>query len=207
MKTIKQYQNLISKTSGIRASYENTIKDLEKKINRYDTDLISLEEAQTLFQVVAQRTQENLRYQIEGIVQMAIDTCFPGRYSFKTLFEIKRGKTEARIVFEKNGNEIDPVDSSGGGIVDLTGFALRIACWSLGKTRNTIILDEAFKHLSVDLQPSAGHILRELSDKLKLQFIIVTHSPALNKCADRVFRVSINDGESEVTIDADAREE
>ena len=60
----------------------------------------------------------------------------------------------------------------------------------MGSTRNTIILDEPFKHLSDDLQPLGSEVLKQLSDKLKIQFIIVTHRKEITGVADKIFEVS-----------------
>ena len=81
------------------------------------------------------------------------------------------------------------MESSGGGVVDVSSFALRIATWSLSKTNNVIILDEPFKHLSNDLQSRAGEILKRLSEKLKLQILMSTHIEDIIDVADRVFEV------------------
>jgi ABC-type lipoprotein export system ATPase subunit len=67
-------------------------------------------------------------------------------------------------------------------------------------SRNVIILDEPFKCLSDGYQEKASQMLKELSDKLKLQFLVVTHSEILASHADKTFNVLINHkGISKVT--------
>jgi DNA repair exonuclease SbcCD ATPase subunit len=108
-------------------------------------------------------------------------------------FNIKRNKTEAELYFMKNGEKYDPLNSSGYGAVDIASFALRIAAWSLSsqKHSNIFILDEPFKHLSEDLQEKGMQMLHELSEKLKLQFILITHTKESDvlEYSDKVFRV------------------
>lgn len=179
--------------------------DLEKKRN----DLISLnervkllEKAQLFLQKVAQDTQSQLKIQIEDIVNMALDTCFPNEYVFELRFNIARGKTEAELVFlsQKTGRELDPMNCAGGGVVDLTCFSLRIASWALERgIDNVIILDEPFRFISRDLQARAAEVLRELSTKLGLQVVMVTHISEFIDIADKVFEVKKNsDGKSVV---------
>jgi DNA repair exonuclease SbcCD ATPase subunit len=67
------------------------------------------------------------------------------------------------------------------------------------RTRNTIILDEPFKHLSDTYQDQASAMIKELSRKLNLQFIIITHKEALTNYADKIFKVSIKNGKSQVS--------
>ena len=83
---------------------------------------------------------------------------------------------------------------SGGGAVDVAAFALRIALWKLSQmqTKNvsdTIVMDEPGRFISVDLQPKFGELIKLLSEKLSIQFIIVTHSVILSEKADKVFKV------------------
>ena len=190
MNSLNFYKDRISK-SDIKMSLlldkqKNTQEDLNGKKERQK----GLEKAQVFLQKVAQDTQGQLRYYVKDIVQLALDTCFPGEYEFDLVYEIKRGKTEAKLLFLSGEEEIDPLDASGGGVVDIAAFALRIAQWTLGSTRNTIILDEPFKHLSDDLQPLGAEVLKQLSDKLKIQFIIVTHRKEITGVADKIFEVS-----------------
>lgn len=193
---VDKYSRKIEQLKGRRAFLQKQISDLERKKEELSERLISLEEAQVFIQQVAKETQEQLRYHIEDIVQLALDAVFPDEYEFRVVFEIKRGKTEARLCFLRNGVEIDPLISSGGGVSDVVAFALRLAVWSLGKTRRVIILDEPFRYLSKDLQPKAGEMLKNLSSRLKLQMIMVTHEEEMIDIADKKFVVKlVRDGD------------
>jgi DNA repair exonuclease SbcCD ATPase subunit len=82
----------------------------------------------------------------------------------------------------------------------VASFALRIASWSMEypRLRNVIILDEPMRFLSEDLQEKASAMIKELSEKLGLQFIIITHEKELASYADKEFRVTINKGVSNI---------
>ena len=96
--------------------------------------------------------------------------------------------------------EIDPIEASGVGAIDVASFALRIASWTMAipKTRNVIILDEPMKHLSTEYQEKASAMIKELSQKLGLQFIIITHEEVLTSSADKIFEVSIRKGKTKI---------
>lgn len=182
----------------IQKDYENNKNEFELKNEKQKL----LEQAQIFLQTMAQETQSQLKFQVEDIVNSALDAVFPNEYDFQLNFEISRGKTEAQLKFlsQKTGREIDPMTASGGGVVDLTSFALRIACFALEQgTDNVIILDEPFRFISRDLQSRAGEILKTLSEKMGIQFIIVTHISEMVDVADKVFEVKKNkDGISEI---------
>lgn len=179
-------------------------KMLDEKLESTKNTLRLLEEAQAFLQKIANDTQEHLKFQIEDIVNLALETCFPDEYEFSIVFDIRAGKTEARLSFisKRTGKEIDPMNASGGGVVDLTAFALRIASYALDRDcDNVIILDEPYRFISKNLLESVAHVLKTLSERLNLQVIMVTHESAMVDCADRVFEVKKDsEGISKVTI-------
>jgi DNA repair exonuclease SbcCD ATPase subunit len=105
------------------------------------------------------------------------------------------------LFFVRDGEKIDPLEAAGVGAVDIATFALRVAAWSMEDphSRNVIILDEPFRCLSEDFQEQASMMLKELSNKLGIQFIIVTHETTLASYADKVFEVKKRKKVSKVT--------
>lgn len=163
--------------------------ELEKERIELQQKIIDIEIAQLFLQVVAQRTQSQLKVHIKDIVQLALDSVFPGEFDFDIDIQIKRGKTEIKLIFNVDGEEINPVDADGGGAVDIAAMALRIAVWGLGGTRQTIILDEPFHNLSESLQQSGAELIKEISNELGVQFIVITHRKEVAEQADKVFHV------------------
>lgn len=194
-------KNLYTQCKGIDFQIQKDIESIENKLSDNKNNFNLLIDAQAFLQDVAQKTQSKLKLQIEDIVNLALETCFPNEYEFRIDFSVSRGKTEAELIFlsKLTGNKIDPMNASGGGVVDLTSFALRIACYTLQyNINNVIVLDEPFRFISRDLQDKAGQILKSLSQKLGLQIIMVTHIPELVNVADKIFEVKKIDGISKV---------
>ena len=179
---------------------ENNQKSVKSKIESLEEKLDVIEKAREIIRIVALDTQKQLEYQISEIVSLALASVFEEPYKLKLNFLEQRGKTEAVITFERNNQECNPLTASGGGAVDVACMALRLSLWSLQqkRTRNTIILDEPFKCLSKDLSEKAGQLLKMLSDKLGIQFILVTHDQNIVPYADKVFKVSKNNNYSKV---------
>ena len=201
---IENIKKLFHSCKGIDLQLQKDIKECQQKKINLQKQLKLLEEAQAFLQKIAQETQQHLKFQIEDIVNLALETCFPGEYIFQVQFNISRGKTDAELIFldQKTGRPVDPMNASGGGVVDLTTFALRIACYALEQgTDNVIILDEPFRFISRDLQQRAGEILKTLSDRMKLQIIMVSHIGEIIDVADKVFEVKKNEaGISKIKI-------
>lgn len=197
---MSSYRDRLSRFKG---QYEVLDQQLQKTSKAIDA-LIKLrenvEKAQAVIITVAQQTQEQLKYQIESIVSMALEAVLPEPYKFEMDFDIKRSQTEVSCWFVRDGERIRPLDAAGGGAVDIASFALRVTMWSLGKTRPTIVLDEPVKFVSRDLQSRAGLMMKELSEKLGIQFIVVSHDQSIIEGADRTFEVKLSQGRSSLTV-------
>lgn len=201
---VKQLRALYDQAKVLDLQTLRDKKKLEADKDAMTNKMKLLEEAQAFLQKVATDTQQHLKFQIEDIVNLALETCFPGEYEFSIVFDIRAGKTEASLSFisKRTGREIDPMNASGGGVVDLTAFALRIASYALDRDcDNTIILDEPYRFISKNLLESVANVLRTLSERLNLQIIMVTHETAMVDVADRLFEVKKDDeGVSRVTV-------
>ena len=140
-------------------------------------------ESQKIVQDVARNVQQKAHEQIASVVSRCLSSVFgeDDAYEFRILFEQKRGRTEAKLVFVRDGIDIDPTTAAGGGVIDVAAFALRLACLLLSQPprRRFLCLDEPFKMLSKQYQPRIRTLLEELSRELNVQIVFTTHNPAL----------------------------
>jgi DNA repair ATPase RecN len=178
----------VSKHQILAKEESERIDVLVKRLDEMEQEIGGIEEAQEIAQHVALATQEELKVRLSDLVSSALQAVFETPYQFEIEFEHKRGGTEARLMFVRDGLEIDPLTEAGGGVVDVASFALRLACILLSRPAvgRTVFLDEPFKFLSRDMQPRAGELLEELSKKLSIQFVLVTHETDLGLDPDVV---------------------
>lgn len=201
--SLKEIRTKLEQRKGQQQQLLIDKEDVDDTIETLDKEIKYSEQAQIIIQTVAKQTQQELEYHISDIVSMALDAIFDKPYRFKIKFVIKRNKTECELLFERNGEEFDPMEDSGGGVVQVAAFALRISLWTLQqpRSRNVIILDEPFTFLhNVDYISRAATLLKELSKKLNLQFIIVTDIKELTEEADKIFQVKLKKGISKIEI-------
>jgi len=200
MSEITELRTKLTRLQGKQEQLSETIKRIRLLRKAQKQNLIWHEQAREVIRSAGLATQEQLQYHISDITSLALEAVFPDPYELIVDFVHRRNKTECDLVFQRNGERVDPITASGGGAIDVASFALRIASWAMmnPRTRNTIILDEPFKHLSTDLLARAGVMLDEISKKLKLQIIMVTHSEELAETGDTVFTVSMQKGISNV---------
>lgn len=197
---VKAFRTLLEQRKGKRLQIEESILKLKKETRETKRELTRYEQAREVIREVGIKTQEQLQYHIGDITSLALEAVFNDPYKLVAEFVQRRNKTECDLYFVRGESKVDPLSASGGGAVDVAAFALRIASWSMmrPKTRPVIILDEPMRFLSVDLQERASMMIKELSTRLGLQFIIITHEPTLATYADKVFTVTNKKGISKV---------
>jgi DNA repair exonuclease SbcCD ATPase subunit len=197
---IQTLRNRLEQQKGQLQQVENSLLTLQTELKEKGRSLRQHEQAKEIIREVGLKTQMQLQVSISDITSLALEAVFPDPYELKVEFVQRRNKTECDLYFVRDGNKIDPLTASGVGAVDVASFALRIASWSMmqPRTNNTIILDEPFRFLSKNYQEQASLMLKEISKKLGLQIILVSHEEALTENVDKVFNVGIRKGISYV---------
>lgn len=198
--TPQQIRYKLEQLKGQRQQLSKDIQTTSKRMSQLKQEAVYAEDARAIIHEVAQTTQKELEYHISEIVTLALSAVFDNPYKMVLEFVQRRNRTEADILFEREKERIRPIDAAGGGAVDVAAFALRVAMWTLKRprSRNTLILDEPLRFLSRDLMPRAAAMLSEVSKKLGLQIIMVSHSPELIEGADKYFEIEMRKGVSYV---------
>jgi DNA repair exonuclease SbcCD ATPase subunit len=154
---------------------------LERERKMYD-DLLQrrevVQEANSVLQVICAQIQTTVHHSVSDIVTRCLRAVFgEGSYEFQILFEQKRGKVEAVMQFVRNGEIYDPMTQSGGGVLDVAAFGLRLSALLLSSNRyrRVLILDEPFRFLSVEYRCRIRDLIETLAKELDFQFIMITH--------------------------------
>ena len=192
MSSVQYFRQRLEQEKGKRQQVEESLSRTKDEVSQLQRSLADHEEAREIIRMVGLKTQEQIQYHISDVTTLALESVFPDPYQLKVEFVQRRNKTECDLKFVRDNYEIDPMEASGVGAIDVASFALRIASWSMShpRSRNVILLDEPFRCLSKNYQPYASEMLKELSRQLNLQLIITTHEEALAESADRIFEVT-----------------
>jgi ABC-type sugar transport system ATPase subunit len=190
-KIVAARTKLAMATESVKSAEDSLGKSAQLK-----QDLLAM---QAIVQSTAMDVQQQLKYNIESIVNLMMDALFPQMYEFKLVFEVKRNKTECRLVLVEDGNEIDPLDSTGGGLADCLATALRIALLIISNKSKVLILDEIGKFVSADKREDFFEIIKKISKDLDIQIIMVTHDQQAINIADKVIKIVKDNGVSRVS--------
>lgn len=197
-----EIEKIKSKFIAFRTECKMILNDIDIKEKEYDSLKEyneNLQKARAIVASAGKYTQTYLKEYIENMITTALGAVFEDDYQFIIEFNIQRNKPEAKISLKIRGEETDPRDSCGGGILDIASFALRVVLWSIEnpKSDNVIILDEAFKFLHGNLE-NASKLLQKLSKDLNIQFIIISQLEELSQFADKTFQIYHNGEFSEI---------
>jgi len=198
---VQTYSAWVEGRKAQRTLLLEQIKSLEDKIFTNKKEGEEWIKARWVLSEVIKLTQSRIKDYMEHMVTLAIQAVYGDQFKFIADFEIKRNKSEVLLrVQEEDYEPYVPKEDSGVGMVDVIGFALRIVLWSLQKprSRNVIILDEPMKNMG-KLMTVGAQMIKEISKKMGLQIIIITHEPELVEIADKAFNVEKIEGVSEVT--------
>ncbi len=176
--TMSSWRRIADKALARRQHLTERVKEEQNSLILAEKELIYVQEAQQLCQILSQKIQQSAHEQISRVVSQCLRAIFQeDPYNFRIIFERKRGKTEARLTFEREGNEVDPRNGIGGGCLDVSAFALRIACLSctVPAPRKLIVLDEPFRFLKPPefYGPRIVEMINTLSEELNMQIIMV----------------------------------
>ena len=164
-------------------SVQTSLKREQEQLQQVQVKKDISAQANTILQAVFAQIQENVHKTISDIVTRCLQAVFGEEaYEFKIAFEQKRNKIEAEIQFIKNGEIFHPMTQSGGGVLDVAAFGLRLSAVLLtlvNRKRRILILDEPFRFLSVEYRPKIRDLIQQLAEELDFQFILITHAKEL----------------------------
>ena len=180
-----------SRLQGIRQARIAQRDQARSEMDRLTQRKKDIDAAVAIIQGVAAATQDQLRVRLEDITQTALDVVFPGSYTFKVEFTPRRGRTEVDMWLDKDGTRMDPLDSNGGGVVDVISLALRICCLTLSTNARVLLLDEPFKFIRGRARQRLGDMLKAISRRLGIQVVMVADVSDTGIIPDREFRVGM----------------
>jgi DNA repair exonuclease SbcCD ATPase subunit len=192
------YQTLkdnFQKAIARREFHISEVKKYKTSITFLEQEFIAAKTAQLYLQKKAEETQQNLEYRISNLVSTALSAVFDDPDKFRVKFVQRRGKTECDLMFIKNDQETEFV---GGGVRDITCFALKITFLLMSKNKKNnrlvFITDEPFRNLhGKKEQENCSDMAKMLSKECNLQILMISDVEEVNKAADKIFHVEMID--------------
>ena len=177
---VKTMQHTVSQLVARKAILLEELTSVDSQRKELATELGNLQDAQAEHQQLAEFVQNKVNTYISETVTDCLQIVFGPTVEFKVVFEKKRGRTEGRFVFKKDGRLTDPINADSGGMAQIAAFILRCICIQMTSRRKVIFLDEPFGGVDEEKTPLIRELLDSLSEEFDMQIIIVTHNEALH---------------------------
>jgi hypothetical protein len=179
MVDLQAYRQTIDTVADRRRQALASVKREEFAIQDVEVRLESVGKAQEIVQRIAQGIQQQVHERISRVVSLCLSAVFDDPYEFSIRFDRKRGKTEAKMVFSRDGMELDdePLREIGGGVVDITALALRASCILMSRPapRRFLSLDEPFSNVRGERNKARTRkMVERLVDDLGFQVVLNT---------------------------------
>lgn len=190
MLSVDDLKKLSAELETERRQLEKGLQVLEENKKKEQVYVEEATKIRDLIIAVTESMSHDIKEKLSSIVSTALSSVWDVPPSFKMELVTRRNQLEVDIFYEEDGKQYN-TKNSGGGVKDVTSFALKVGMWSLSSEnlRPTFVMDEPFKDVSPDLQHRVGDLLKKLSDELGIQFIMVSHAEDINISADKTFIV------------------
>lgn len=143
-----------AKAAAIRRGHMlalNAIEAERANLVRYNEARRAAESLASLVSEAAQAAQMQFAGIVAGVVTESLNSVYPDNpYEFRMEFRESAGKTVVDTLLYRDGDPLDPMSSTGGGVWHILAFALRVSILILtatDTTRKLLVLDEPFAFL------------------------------------------------------------
>lgn len=193
---LQKIRNQLERNRGRYQSIRERLDSSHKQKGELEVRQHSLEKATIIIQEVSKLTQQEVEFHVSDLVSHGLAAVFDDPYTYRLEYTLRRDRTEADQYWERGDSHFLP---NGGGVRDVSAFALHIACVVLSlmqkrEVKPILILDEPTRCLKPSaLQERAGIMIQEISETLGIQIILITHDSALSDQADKVFEIKLDE--------------
>lgn len=200
MTTLSRYKTFLAETRAKKQVLGQQVSAIQEELLQLKTRLGHLVRAQEVMNSVSVLAQTEFKGVVEGLVTEALHYVFGDNYEFEIESTVSRNQAEAQMWVVIDGSKHSLKDELGGGVVDVCSFVLKVTFWALqvNRTEPVLIFDEPLKNIDSGRLEAIGVMIKSLSERLGVQYIIVTHEQELAAIADVSYRVILTDGVSSV---------
>jgi len=188
---IAAFHSVASQARQQHAYEEQSLSRLHSKIAQIETDKAQLVMAIGLIDRCIQIISANGIGKIESIVSGGLQMVFGDKTMGLVLNKKDGARGSSYELLMRHGDFIGkPMDSFGGGPVNVISFLLRVVMVKRFKLAKFLALDEAFNNVSEGHLGLVSEMLQKLCHDHGFTILAVTHQPVLARAADRVYRIT-----------------
>ena len=172
---LERVDDLNTKITGLKARREAVSDQLvadQQQMAELETKKAHLVKSVAVLDVLTQKVAEKGIGRVETVVSQGLGLVFGSNVS--CVLEKKDGargatyKVKIKVVTDQGEIIGDPMESFGGGPVNVTSFLLRVLMLHRFKLARFMVLDETFNNVSEEYLPAVSSLLKSLADEIIL---------------------------------------
>lgn len=181
-----KYAGLVGRLRGKEERLEE-LRNAERR-NTEEARVVN-DASRLLLEIAVEHQGEVLRF-LNGLVTSGLRDVFGDHVEVEFREETRSNQRAIDIILLIDGVEADIPEGVGGGLADMVALLVQLSSLYLrrGEVGQIIFLDEGLKHLGEEYRPSAARVIQEISKRLGIQVIFVTHQEEFVEVADCVYR-------------------
>jgi len=202
---IRDLRNSLTRLQGRRDAIVSRLSSVEAEILRLSVEEEVLDRVCSLFRLLIDREVVDNAQMAERLLSEGLKTIFDDLdLRVRSEVDIQRGKVSVdlfTVQVQPNGvtTEASSTDAFGGSVSVIQSILLRVVVLMRRGMRPVLLLDESLAAVAEQYVPRVGLFLSELSKRLGLDVLVVTHNPTLVEASDRAYRIRKDSGEAVFT--------
>ena len=179
-----------------RQALNNELSSVNLKLAEDESTLSLIEKSLSALQKLTDLKKKETTKKIEDIISYGLQTIFEdSSYQFKIVDSIKRKQVvyDFRVYSDafKSEDGVSILDSRGGGVIAVVSFLLRLLllCMVDKKAERFLALDEPFTALSKNYHENLVQVVKQITEKLGVQMLVVSHQESLDSFGDVVYEL------------------
>lgn len=151
-------------------------KAMREKLRIAEQEIADYEAINAILECAQQAEHESTIGVYEKLLTALIEDTLDNNRKIKMNLAIERGMPALEIYSEKEEGKLEDIYSSNGGSINnIVSVGLRAISLIRSKKRRLLILDESDCWLKGDYIPKFGAVIRQLSERLGIQIVMISH--------------------------------
>lgn len=198
-KRLERVHSIILKNRIERDVNESMMMKLELDIADKQEFSETLLKVVELFKSLGGSHEKDLLEKLGRFVNYGLSVVFGGHGKFTPMMSVEGKDVRVDFFIEVDGTLCGVTDAKGGGIAEVVSILLQLFFMVVMRGKgvgDVLIIDTALVHLSDQYHEKMSALLKELCDRLEIQIVLMIHSAAFGKYADKLYLFEQENGKT-----------
>jgi DNA repair exonuclease SbcCD ATPase subunit len=186
---IAELQDKLSRLEGFYEALKTRKQELIKETENLKREIDLLTKVSSVLKHLVDVMVKDEISKMAGLITYGLKTVFDDQdLTFVPVITKKNEKVHIELRTQNHGIEGE-FGSFGGSVAVIESFLLRLLCLLKMKLARLVLLDETFAAVGSEYIANTSRLISELSKKLGLDVLLVTHQREFQQYANKIYRV------------------